>query len=684
MKKILLTLLTLVLATALMIPAATPAAAVSAPITLTADYTLTSDMTFDDTGFIIAADGITLDLGGYTINGSYPPIPLVGPLSAGVQLNGRTGVTVKNGVVRGFNEGVSLLSSNSNVITGMITSGNTLRGLGIWGSSNNVIEGVVTSGNAYDGITVGYSSNNIIKELVSSDNGFWGIEITTDSDNNQVSDSTFASNGRTQPAGGIVIADSDGNIVERCTLTSNRSNGVLIVGRLSPVDGHVPASHNIIRDSTVIDSGTGIRVSIADNNQINNTVISNNALGVSILNSAGNSLTGSDINNSTSSSNVVFNNADGNTVIGNTVSNDQLFNGILLLNGSDSNAILNNTVSSNLPSAINPFPAGILLSNGTQSDGTAGAPNVNNVIQHNTVTGGATGIGLTTSSNNQVLNNSVSDVGSASLGKGVGLSLRLGANNNVVRNNTVSNSGIRGIVVSDSNANTVYNNNFINNPSPQASVGGTSVGNIFNLPIPAGGGNYWSDWNSPDANYDGFVDADYVFSSGRDNLPWALQNGWRANFVTGGGNIKVDKDVTWTFSGTVSVLPEGGLVGNAEIVDHANNVTYSLNQFVVLVFSGPQAESPQANRDTARFRGKGTRSSDGAGVEVVIIMQDNGEPGAGVDKIAAEVARVNGLANVIPLIGRVYVPETGLPLPLPPPELVVISGGNFQIHGIEQ
>jgi hypothetical protein len=58
----------------------------------------------------------------------------------------------------------------------------------------------------------------------------------------------------------------------------------------------------------------------------------------------------------------------------------------------------------------------------------------------------------------------------------------------------------------------------------QADVYGGS-GNIFNLDKPTGG-NFWSNWTTPDVDGDGFVDNPYVFYGGQDDLPWAVQDGW--------------------------------------------------------------------------------------------------------------------------------------------------------------
>jgi len=73
----------------------------------------------------------------------------------------------------------------------------------------------------------------------------------------------------------------------------------------------------------------------------------------------------------------------------------------------------------------------------------------------------------------------------------------------------------------------------------QARVYGGS-GNIFNLDKPIGG-NFWSDWTTPDDDGDGFVDYPYVFTGGQDNLPWAIPDGWanKPPVADAGENIQI-------------------------------------------------------------------------------------------------------------------------------------------------
>ncbi len=93
--------------------------------------------------------------------------------------------------------------------------------------------------------------------------------------------------------------------------------------------------------------------------------------------------------------------------------------------------------------------------------------------------------------------------------------------NSLVRNNTLSENAIGMRSVAFTN-NIVYNNNFLANTQQ------TEILNypLLNLSTPDGG-NFWSNWTTPDANNDGFVDLPYIVNaSAQDNLPWTVESGW--------------------------------------------------------------------------------------------------------------------------------------------------------------
>jgi hypothetical protein len=82
-------------------------AEISCGQTITKNTLLAADLACPvgaDYAIIIGASNITLDLGGYTISGYTP--------GTGVFVNGQEGITIRNGVVDGFNVGVFINESN--------------------------------------------------------------------------------------------------------------------------------------------------------------------------------------------------------------------------------------------------------------------------------------------------------------------------------------------------------------------------------------------------------------------------------------------------------------------------------------------------------------------------------------------------------------------------------------------
>jgi len=118
-----------------------------------------------------------------------------------------------------------------------------------------------------------------------------------------------------------------------------------------------------------------------------------------------------------------------------------------------------------------------------------------------------------------------------------------GSYNNTITGNTFSNSGSFGIFLDgDSSNNQIYNNNFIDNGLPGIQCMDSSGENIFSLPLPIGG-NYWSDWTSPDDNGDGIVDWAYdVSATSADEFPYVNQDGWLAPPDSDSDGVPDDED----------------------------------------------------------------------------------------------------------------------------------------------
>jgi len=171
---------------------------------LLADFTLANDLSCDKDALIAGADNITIDLGGKTLKG-----PGMGPQtwpapqldSVGVRVEGRVGVTVKNGNTSDFSTGVYFDQVKGSVIEGIRTernryglyihhtTGSTVRknhvavniyGLHLQNADDNLIQGNQLVRQTYNspggyGIYLFASQRNKIIENDIENNVNWGI-----------------------------------------------------------------------------------------------------------------------------------------------------------------------------------------------------------------------------------------------------------------------------------------------------------------------------------------------------------------------------------------------------------------------------------------------------------------------------------------------------------------------------
>ncbi|MCY6482862.1 right-handed parallel beta-helix repeat-containing protein [Clostridium aestuarii] len=165
-----------------------------------------------------------------------------------------------------------------------------------------------------------------------------------------------------------------------------------------------------------------------------------------------------------------------------------------------------------------------------------------NEIENNEVYNTNVGIELYFSNSNTILENTITD------NKKHGIVLRDNSfHNDIIRNiisknhdgiylslahynkvyeNTISYNINYGIYIYTSSINKIYNNNFINNTKQAADILGNNSMNMYDYKC----GNHWSDWTSPDDNYDCIADKPYKIEGGNeDKLPWIMPNGWYYN-----------------------------------------------------------------------------------------------------------------------------------------------------------
>lgn len=207
------------------------------PLVLTESTVLTRDRLGP---VVIAANGITLDCAGHAV---------LGPGSIGVLLKSRSGVTIRNCRVSGFETGVYLERAHGNrlienVATNMIcdaflafwstrntftrnvAENNGCSGFATFDSSDNAFLSNRAEGNTYDGFFLARSSRSRLERNLSRSNGFTGVSIYEESTDNLLVANEFFGNGAT----GVHVSGSHDNKVVFNRSSSNGIDGFQVDG----------------------------------------------------------------------------------------------------------------------------------------------------------------------------------------------------------------------------------------------------------------------------------------------------------------------------------------------------------------------------------------------------------------------------------------------------------------------
>jgi parallel beta-helix repeat protein len=232
---------------------------------ITSDTTLTED---HNGQIVIIADDVTLDCDGYKVTGIGSGI--------GIDMNGRSGVTVRNCDVSGFAAGINLSLTDESLI-----------------EDNSVHDNV--GGDFPCGIVVRNSPNNIVRNNVASRNGADGIHVISgvtppDSDGNTIEGNTFTGNGRTNSDRfGILVAWSNNNTVRDNIASKNPGGGISL---------HYADSNSVYRnvtdDNGVVEDGNGAGIGLfgSNSNTVSDNEASGNALsGISVADGGNNVFT---------------------------------------------------------------------------------------------------------------------------------------------------------------------------------------------------------------------------------------------------------------------------------------------------------------------------------------------------------------------------------------------------------
>jgi len=189
-------------------------------------YTFTGNI-YDS--IVIQRGDIVVDGAGYTLQSTGSEI--------GIDLTGRSNVTIKNTTIKNSWYGIWLDSSPNNSVSG-----------------NNI------TANSYDGIWLGSSSNNSISGNNITNNG-GGIYMESSSNYNSVS----------------------GN-----NITANNEYGIWLFS----------SSNNSVSKNSITNNGDGMAVSYSSNNSISGNNMTNTYDGIELYSSSNNSISGNNIANS--------------------------------------------------------------------------------------------------------------------------------------------------------------------------------------------------------------------------------------------------------------------------------------------------------------------------------------------------------------------------------------------------
>lgn len=278
-------------------------------------------------GLTVAADDITLDLNGYTVyadNGDGD--------NAGIRLRNVYGVTVRNGIVSGFDAGVVIGRG----------SGNTIRQIT---ASDNINDFAGPPCLLGDGIAVINSSDNTITQNKAVNNGpFGGITVIGDSDRNAITNNLARDNnivspgpsgcGNSRQDEGIRIEGpgAEENRVERNVVENGLLAGIGLHGTVCNLDPFSPPQpYN--------------RGNIVTNNRVSGTAGTSIASGINVLRQG---------------PAAVVCPAQETTIVGNTSTGNEA-DGIFVGSNSRGNTIDRNTVNDNGLSGI--FLGGPLFAN---------------------------------------------------------------------------------------------------------------------------------------------------------------------------------------------------------------------------------------------------------------------------------------------------------------------------------
>jgi parallel beta-helix repeat protein len=425
-------------------------------------------------GIKVERDDVVIDGCGYSIQAQEY-------VYSGIDLAGRSNVTIKNMQIRDFNHGFFLDESSGNTISGNDISGASDNGypVGFWvwnSSNNNIIGNKITDHSEY-GILFHFSNSNIVS----------GNNIT----NNNC---------------GIYFESSPNNMLRNNRLNENNETIHVASNALSDVVQDIDASNTvngkpvyywINQHSKVIPADAGfVGIINCTNITAQNLNLTNNPECILLVSTTDSMITNNNIENS--GTGISIKNSQNVTVIENHVTG-------ISVAGSNSITIIRNNVANS---------GGISLTNSKDV----------NVSGNNITANSNGGIKLLYSNGNTVSYNYIADNQYAGIDI-VGHNNCFCSENRFIGNTLIENNGW-GIRLSGAENNTFYHNNFIGNKVSEGIqvsnpwFWGRSETNVWDNGFE---GNYWSDYvtrypNASEIDGSGIGDTPSVINEGNVDI----------------------------------------------------------------------------------------------------------------------------------------------------------------------
>jgi len=253
----------------------------------------------------IAADNIKLDCAGDTVFG-----PGVSGFSGGIEVDGRTGVTVTNCTVTGFNvNGVFGGGTSNSTFTANLLYGNGNHGIHLDFGNANVLVGNTSRSNGAIGIVQTRATQTRLEANTVQDNKNWaGIALFDGSHDNVVVSNTAIGNA----IGFLLDNGANANQLRENTARLNTNNGFLIRA----------STNNIVVANTAQQNAVGLTLWNVSANQFHGNNALFNQLGFEVIQGS-----------------------SGNTLDSNTANRDLI--GFAIYDGSSSNTITRNVANAN-------------------------------------------------------------------------------------------------------------------------------------------------------------------------------------------------------------------------------------------------------------------------------------------------------------------------------------------------